>query len=144
MVIEVEMKFKIDGLQELEYLLTERGAKLKEIANQRDIYFSHPSKDFAKTDEALRIREVSDKKYLTYKGPKFDSKSKTRVELNVEFNNANKLASILDSLGFKQVLVVSKERKTYLYKDVEFFSSIYHTFQKSKNIVNFILFLWIV
>ena len=120
LVIEVEMKIKINDLQELEYRLIELGAKLKEIVNQRDQYFAHPKKDFAKTDEAFRIREDSNKVYLTYKGPKFDSKSKTRVEINVEFFDANKLTQILEQLDFKRVLVVSKERKIYEYKQIEF------------------------
>ncbi len=114
------MKIKVDDLQEIEYRLTELGAKLKLIANQRDIYYSHPMKDYAKTDEALRIREDSDKVYLTYKGPKFDSKSKTRVEINVEFSNVQKLMELLEHLGFKRVLIISKERKIYEYEKTEF------------------------
>lgn len=120
LVIEVELKIKVDDLQELEYRLIELGAKLKEIVNQRDIYFAHPKKDFAKTDEALRIREDSDKVYLTYKGPKFDPKSKTRVEINVEFSDSQRLTEVLEFLDFKRVLIVSKERKIYEYKKTDF------------------------
>ncbi|NHK32687.1 MAG: class IV adenylate cyclase [Asgard group archaeon] len=120
MVIEVEMKIKIDDLQKLEYRLIELGAKLKEIVNQRDQYFAHPKKDFAKTDETLRIREEGNKTFLTYKGPKFDPKSKTRVEINAEFIDVKILTEILDHLDFKRVLVVLKERKIYDYKQNEF------------------------
>ncbi|NHJ46293.1 MAG: class IV adenylate cyclase [Asgard group archaeon] len=120
MVIEVEMKFKLKDLQELEYQLIEVGAKLGEIVIQRDQYFKHPSRDFAQTDEALRIREDGNITSLTYKGPKFDAKSKTRVEHNIAIADAAKLAEVLEALGFTRVLIVSKERKIYNYKDVEF------------------------
>ena len=67
MPVEVEVKIKVDDFEDIEYKLLERGALLEEIVMQRDHYFQHPSKDFNKTDEALRIREDGDRFYLTYK-----------------------------------------------------------------------------
>ena len=53
--IEVEVKFRVANLEDIEYQLLEWGAKLVEIVVQRDHYFNHPSRDFAKSDEALRM-----------------------------------------------------------------------------------------
>ncbi|MBN1329576.1 MAG: class IV adenylate cyclase [Candidatus Heimdallarchaeota archaeon] len=120
MPLEVEVKIAIDDLEELEYLLVEKGAKLEEIVIQRDHYYTHPTRDYNKTDEALRIREEGNKCYLTYKGPKIDSKSKTRVEIETEIMNYDKMNKILVNLSFHKVIIIVKERKIYLFKGVIF------------------------
>ncbi|TFF85272.1 class IV adenylate cyclase [Candidatus Heimdallarchaeota archaeon] len=118
MAIEVEMKFKIDSITDIEYQLVEKEAKLQKIVQQKDHYFNHPLRDFAKTDEAFRIRESANNIILTYKGPKIDRESKTRKEYNLELSDLNIAQEILLSLGFKPVAIVSKERKIYLWKDI--------------------------
>ena len=118
--IEVEVKLPVEDFGEIEIKLLEGGALLEEIVMQRDHYFQHPSKDFSKTDEALRIREDGDRLFLTYKGPKFDPKSKTRTELNTEISSVEDITHTLEQLGFKEVGIVSKERKIYLYNDMLF------------------------
>jgi adenylate cyclase class 2 len=120
MPIEVEVKLPVKDFEEIEFKLLEGGALLEEIVMQRDHYFQHPSKDFNKTDEALRIREDGDRFFLTYKGPKFDPKSKTRTELNTEISSVKDITHTLEQLGFKKVGIVSKERKIYLYQNLQF------------------------
>ncbi|MBD3190944.1 MAG: class IV adenylate cyclase [Candidatus Heimdallarchaeota archaeon] len=120
MPIEVEVKAKIKNLEEIEYKLIERGAKLVEIVNQCDHYFNHPTRDFGKTDEALRIREDGERVYLTYKGAKMDLKSKTRKEFSVELIQYEQIYQILKSLGFTLVLRVEKERKIYQLDNLTF------------------------
>jgi adenylate cyclase class 2 len=118
MAIEVEMKFKIDSITDIEYQLIEKGGKLQKIVQQRDHYFNHPSRDFAITDEAFRIRESAENIILTYKGPKIDLDSKTRKEYNLELSDMNIAQEILLSLDFKLVAIVAKERKIYLWQDI--------------------------
>lgn len=120
MPVEVEVKIKVNDFEDIEYRLLDGGALLEEIVRQRDRYFQHPSRDFNETDEALRIREDGDRFYLTYKGPKFDPKSKTRVELNTEISSVKNITHTLEQLGFREVGVVSKERKIYLYNELQF------------------------
>ncbi len=120
MSIEVEVKLPVEDFEEIELELIERGALLEEIVMQRDHYFQHPAKDFSETDEALRIREDGDRFFLTYKGPKFDPKSKTRTELNTEISSVENITYTLEQLGFKKIGIVSKERKIYLYQDMQF------------------------
>ncbi|MHA1212243.1 MAG: class IV adenylate cyclase [Candidatus Heimdallarchaeota archaeon] len=119
MPIEVELKLKVDNLEDIEYSLVEKGASLVEMVIQRDHYFAHPTRDYSITDEALRIREDGERFYLTYKGPKFDDKSKTRLEYNVKIANSTEMIKILTLLDFKQVIVVTKERKIYQYKNTQ-------------------------
>lgn len=120
MSIEVEMKFKLENLEDIEYFLIEHKAELLEVVNQRDHYFNHPSRDFSETDEALRIREESQTIHLTYKGPKIDSETKTRKEIEINLGNAQKMAKVLELLGFIRTLIITKERKIYRFDEILF------------------------
>ena len=50
---------------------------------QIDCYYAHPVRDFAASDEALRLRQVGENNYITYKGPKLDTTTKTRREIEI-------------------------------------------------------------
>ncbi|NJD99185.1 class IV adenylate cyclase [Thermococcus sp. LS1] len=82
-----------------------------------DTYFQHPCRDFAETDEALRIRirrfNGHFEAFMTYKGPKIDTNSKTRKEIEVPLSDPDKHTEILESLGFKEVLTIEKTREKY-------------------------------
>lgn len=122
-MIEVEVKAKIDDFDSIKSKLDKLGAVKTITQIQEDLYFKSPIVDFAKTDEALRIRTVktcADEKILiTYKGPKLNSKSKTREEIELAIENSEKTEKILEHLGFKKVRVVKKEREYYSYKNFE-------------------------
>src|SRR5690349_9367631 len=121
MQFEVEQKHRVPDLRVLEERLAERGVEIGHTVVQADRYFAHPSRDFSQTDEALRIRTVSDKSFVTFKGPKLDTTTKTRreIELPLDANDARgkKFAELLESLGFKPVAVVRKRRRRF---EVEF------------------------
>jgi len=89
-----------------------RIAKPAGVEQQKDTYFAHPCRDFARTDEALRIREAKGKLTLTYKGPKLDLKTKSRVELETPVEP--EMFQILKNSGFKKFMCVSKVRRNYL------------------------------
>jgi adenylate cyclase class 2 len=72
MQYEVEMKFRLSAPGAFEARLAEIGAKLSEPLTETDVYFAHPARDFAATDEALRLRKKGRKYSITYKGPKID------------------------------------------------------------------------
>ncbi|WP_297070389.1 class IV adenylate cyclase [Thermococcus sp.] len=85
--------------------------------HQEDTYYNHPCRDFSSTDEALRIRirrfNGHFEAFLTYKGPKIDGHSKSRVEVEVPINDPDKHAEILRNLGFNEVLTIDKVREKY-------------------------------
>ena len=122
-MIEVEVKAKINSFDEMRKKLDEIGAIKTKTEHQEDRYFNSPVKDFAQTDEALRIRETkSDEKhnlFITYKGPKIDAKSKTRQEVEMEIEDAEKCSKIFKFLGFNEVRTVIKEREYYSYENYE-------------------------
>ncbi len=113
---EVEQKFPVADLAALEAQLVARGAQFGAAIVQRDRYFAHPCRDFARTDEALRIREMDGRCAVTYKGPKVDAITKTRREIELPLADApDSLAdwtALLESLGFQIVAEVHKIRRT--------------------------------
>ena len=116
-MIEVEVKAKINDFDSVKKVLKEINAKKSHVEHQEDSYFNSPIKDFAKTDEALRIREVeidkNSKTFITYKGPKIDVKSKTREEIELEIEDPKKISRIFEHLGFKKTAKVIKNRTIY-------------------------------
>jgi adenylate cyclase class 2 len=113
---EVELKFALADPGEFIRRLADCGARPGPALNQADLYFNHPSHDFAKTDEAFRIRTVDGWPCVTYKGPIVDSQTKTRREIEVALagNDAGEnFAEILQLLGFRPVREVRKRRQTY-------------------------------
>ena len=122
-MIEVEVKAKINSFEEMEERLTEIGAEKTKKEFQEDIYFNSPVVDFAETDEALRIRTTKEDNktniFITYKGPKIDSKSKTRKEVEMGIEDSEKCADIFDEIGFRKVRTVRKNRQYFEYKNFE-------------------------
>ncbi|MCI0332417.1 MAG: class IV adenylate cyclase [Planctomycetes bacterium] len=117
MQFEVEQKHRIDDVAGFEAMLANRGVTLGSPVEQADQYFAHPARDFAKTDEALRIRTARGKSFVTYKGPKLDAATKTRRELELPLDATDagglQFAELLSALGFKPVAVVRKNRRLF-------------------------------
>lgn len=130
---EVELKVRVahEGLyQRLESM----GANPEARVRQVDTYYDAPHRDFAETDEALRVRreraldpvvpgEWADGDAnradghrdepdvtLTYKGPLVEDVSKTREERETGVVDGDELAGILAGLGFEPAATVEKER----------------------------------
>jgi adenylate cyclase class 2 len=113
-VIEIESKYWSPGNDKIEKALARIGAKKIDEKTMEDIYFAHPGRDFGKTDEALRLRKMSDGAELSYKGPRMNvERAKAREEINLRIDNALTAQRIVERLGFKEVCVVRKNRKSY-------------------------------
>jgi adenylate cyclase class 2 len=117
---EVELKFRVDDPVDLERRLVGLAARFREPVEQVDRYFAHPSRDFARTDEALRLRRVGDDVAVTWKGPRVDAATKTRQELELAVARViegakvvtiDRWTSLLEALGFRPVREVSKRRR---------------------------------
>jgi adenylate cyclase class 2 len=127
MKYEVEQKFRVSDPARVENLVTQCGGAWGEAIVQVDTYFRHPARDFAVTDEALRIRRVNDQCCITYKGPKIDATTKTRRELELDLprqaTTYDDFCELLEALGFQRVADVRKRRRKarlqWLGKEVE-------------------------
>jgi adenylate cyclase class 2 len=113
---EVELKVRAshDAVRER---LDALGAERTGTVTQVDTYYDAPHRDFAETDEALRIRreERGDETTtrVTYKGPLVEAASKTRKEVETGVADADHFDDILAALGFSPAAVVEKERERY-------------------------------
>jgi len=110
-MIEVEVKAR--SPPDIEARILDLGGELMGVESHTDLYFSSPFCDFAKTDEALRIRTKEGGARLTYKGAKLDSETKSRRELTVRVDDPKALEAILESVGFFRAAVVKKRRTKY-------------------------------
>jgi len=114
MKLEVEQKFRVADPAALRAKLATLGVHFGEPFRQVDAYFNHPARDFAATDEALRIRSVGDENFVTYKGPKLDKTVKTRKELEQPLVSGREAAArfeeLLLALSFKPSAKVVKHR----------------------------------
>ena len=117
-LLEVELKLKVDDLSGIALRLKEAGAVKLAEEEQVDVYFQHPCRDFAETDEALRLRVSGGSARITYKGPRLSSEAKVRREVEVGVSDPERAGEILEALGFTRVAVIRKRRSVYRLGDV--------------------------
>lgn len=127
---EVEVKVRADHDAVRERLARLDAESLGTVV-QADTYFDAPHRDFAATDEALRVRVVGvvenvnastldpevaladAESRLTYKGPLVESTAKTCEEIETGVVDGEAVRTILDRLGFESVATVLKVRERY-------------------------------
>jgi adenylate cyclase class 2 len=118
MQLEVEQKYPVTDHAQLRTQLSALGCLFHAPLEQADLYFAHPARNFKDTDEALRLRRGvaeggSDDVRITYKGPKLDSTTKTRREIELPISGAHgyeQYRELLEVLGFRAVMEVRKTR----------------------------------
>jgi adenylate cyclase, class 2 len=119
-MLEIEMKFPVGDFTVLEQRLGALGATPGATLDEEDHYFNAPDRNFASTDEALRIRRIGEANFVTYKGRKRDAQTKTRTEVEVPLGPGDVVAAdfarILTHLGYRGVALVRKRRRVYHLK----------------------------
>lgn len=114
-MIEVEAKYWSPGNDKVEKALARLGAKEVFSGTMEDLYFAHPSRDFGKTDEALRLRKLEGVSELTYKGPRMPQEhAKAREEITLRTDDPLTVQRIVERLGFKEAYMVRKNRTSYV------------------------------
>lgn len=116
-MLEIEAKARVKNKREIKQKILEAGGVYLRTETQDDTYFAHPERDFAQTDEALRLRTVGDDYFFTYKGKKLDYQTKTREEIEIRIEDAGLMVEILEKLGFTTVANVIKVREYYSLDD---------------------------
>lgn len=118
---EVELKYRVADRAGVERRLADLGARFAPVVEQVDRYFAHPCRDFATTDEALRLRRTGDAVAITWKGPRLAGATKTRAEIELPLtpggdrsgaggDTVARWADLLEALGFRPVREVAKRR----------------------------------
>jgi adenylate cyclase class 2 len=108
-VLEVEAKLRVSDVAGLRRRLKEAGAKKAQAQEQTDTFFAHPVRDFAATDEALRVRRAGGVIELTYKGPRQGGTVKTRQEETLVVGGDP--TPLLTALGFRVAAKLVKRRE---------------------------------
>lgn len=116
-MLEVEVKYRASDWGRVQAVLSDWGATLAESREDADHYFNAPDRDFAATDEAVRLRRIGEANFLTYKGPKRDKATKTRTEVELPLAPGPQAAAtavrLLTNLGYRPVAVVTKARQVF-------------------------------
>ncbi len=116
-MLEIEVKYRVNDFAGLEQNLAKVGAKLVQERDDADAYFNAPHRDFAQTDETLRVRHIGQRNMVTYKGPRIDKQTKTRTEIEVPFADGPAADAdfqrVLTLLGFRPTSVVRKHRRVF-------------------------------
>ncbi|EHQ36661.1 class IV adenylate cyclase [Methanoplanus limicola] len=118
MIYEVESKNRVESIDRIKQILEENNAGYLGVSMQDDMYYNSLIRDYARTDEALRIRDTGDSAELTYKGPKVKAAgAKAREEYNVAISSAEDMEKVLLKTGFFVSRGVKKRREEYLFMD---------------------------
>jgi adenylate cyclase, class 2 len=116
-MLEVEVKYRLNDPSRVEKLLQSWGAAVVADQAEEDHYLNAPDRDFARTDEAFRLRRIGEQNFLTYKGPRYDATSKTRTEIEVPCPPGNEAAEaflkLFRHLGYRFTAVVRKRRRIH-------------------------------
>ncbi len=117
MGVEVEIKLKIYDRDKVAEALRRLGFDDGDLVDETDTYYTAAHHDFAKMDEALRVRSVENlntgekSAAITYKGAKLDKVSMSRLELETDIGDALVARAILEHIGFVPVPPVEKRRQ---------------------------------
>jgi len=115
-MLEIELKVRVPDLSPVRDRLASLHAEPLESVEERDVYYNAPDRDFADTDEALRVRYAGGRVIITYKGPKIrEFGLKAREEFNTMVESGEDFEKMLDRLGFRRTLEVRKRREYYRF-----------------------------
>jgi adenylate cyclase class 2 len=119
-MLEIEMKFPVNDFASIEEQMAQWHANRQPTIDETDRYFNAPDRDFAKTDEAFRLRCVGEANRLTYKGPKQPGVTKTRTEIEIAIepgeDSAAKFCQLAQHLGYRLTAIVKKRRTCYEFE----------------------------
>jgi adenylate cyclase class 2 len=116
-MIEVELKFPVHDLEAFRQRLQPLQPRDLGQEEQCDLYFQAPGRDLAATDEALRLRRSGNGNWITYKGPKQDPLTKTRLEREARLPDgplaAELAVALMQAAGYWLVAEVRKQRHRF-------------------------------
>lgn len=125
-MLEVEIKACLGDvtMQELKAAAQRQGFVFDKTLHEVDIYFNGNNRDFLKTDEALRLRcyenltAGTEETVVTYKGPKLDAVSNTRLEYETQIGDLTVMSNLLAALEYRPAFTVEKTREEWaLYEE---------------------------
>ena len=120
---EIEAKIKVAALEPIEDKLKELDADFVQSVRQVDTYFMDTAEQLRKNDCGLRIRQQTidneQSALISFKGPRQDSKFKSRAEYETGITDVEMTKKIFESLGYHKKIVVEKKRDIWLLDNCE-------------------------
>ena len=120
--LEVEVKFLVADLAAMRQRIEAAGGVLhRGRVYERNIRYDNAWQGLMRQDKLLRLRQDS-RNVITFKGPAQNvdvAQVKIREELEIEVNDFDTAAAILQRLGFEAVQVYEKYRETFQLGPVE-------------------------
>jgi len=112
---EIEVKIQIPDIQKATEKVMAQGAQLeKERYYEENILYDLSDISLVQRKQALRVRKIQKKYFLTFKGsPQKSRKFKIREEYETEVKNGKHLKIILKKLGLIPVFHYNKYRTVY-------------------------------
>ena len=114
-MVEIEVKIKIKDLSAIKERILQIGANLeKERILAENTLFDFPTAILYEKRQALRLRKIGKKTFLTFKGtPQESRKFKIRDEYETEVKHQKQVQKILKSIGFIPVFNYQKYRTVF-------------------------------
>ncbi len=111
---ELEVKFHVSDLAEIEKQLVKLGATLVQPrTHEYNLRFDTPSGDLAQAESMLRLRRDAGS-HVTFKGPSSTLGGVlARQEIEFEVSNFASAQKLIEALGFRSKFVYEKYRTTY-------------------------------
>jgi predicted adenylyl cyclase CyaB len=111
-MIEIEVKIRIENPAEMKQKLIAQGCVITmERFLERNLFYDFRAGGLLIKKEALRLRTIGKRSWLTFKGPVRGSRSfKVREEFESEVRNAPQFRKILKALGLQPIFQYRKRR----------------------------------
>jgi adenylate cyclase class 2 len=119
-MLEIEAKIRIENPEEMARILQEKGAELvRERYFEENTLWDFPARTLTKNQQALRLRKIKKRAYLTFKGAQKKSRQfKIRDEFETEVRNTLQMKKILKSLGLIPSFQYQKYRTVFRTKNL--------------------------
>jgi adenylate cyclase class 2 len=118
---EIETKVEVESLDEIAVRLSDVGGQLECELSQADTYFDDAEGTLFASDCGLRLRQQiigkSEKVILTHKGPRQETRFKSRQEIEIDVSDFEVAAELLAALGYEKALVFEKRRQFWHLDD---------------------------
>ncbi len=117
-MIETEVKIRIKDIDSTVKRIIQQGARLeKERYLEENTLYDFSSQLLYKKKQALRLRKISKKTFLAFKGvPQKSRKFKIREEYEAEVKNEREFKKILKSVGLSPTFQYKKNRRVFRKK----------------------------
>ena len=112
---EIEVKYFVNDLAEVERRIVEAGGKLRRARrHERNLRFDRPSGELVSQAKVLRLRQDG-KNLVTFKGPGLlVGGVREREEIEFETGDFTSTQALIEALGYEVVFIYEKHRTNYM------------------------------